>query len=139
MKTSYKVAYGAAVAAIVIGGGVAMMATRGSAMSGAPATTDVSNLTTLLFGGGTATAIITGIIQVIRYFLQGQFGRADNAPHQALFSAILAAMDVASGKAAETSGSQTLGGGRLEWDVKFTPTAEVSPVSTEVFPTPVKN
>jgi len=136
MKTSYKVAYGAAAAAVVVGGGMALMATRSSAMGDAPATTDVSNLTTLLFGGGTATAIITAIIQAIRYFLQGQFGRVDNSPHQALFSAILAAMDVASGKAAETSGSQTLGGGRLEWSVKFTPTA---PVTGGVDPTPVQN
>lgn len=133
MKTSFKVAYGIAGVAILLGGFVAMMATRSSAYGDAPATADVSNLTTLLFGGGTATAVVTAVIQLIRFFLQGGISRADNAPHQALFSAILAAMDVASGKAAETSGSQTLGGGRLEWEVKFTPNsvAPTNPVTPQ--------
>lgn len=129
MKTSMKVAYGVFGAALVLGGLVAVMATRSGAMSAEAPTDGASNLVTMLFGGGGAGVVITGIIQAIQYFLQMRSGTTDNAPHQAIFSAILAGMNVVNGKAAKTSGQQTLGNGTLKWDVEFVPTVVIDATS----------
>jgi len=53
--------------------------------------------------------------------------------HQAVLMAILSALQIASGKAAESKGLATLNGGSLEWHFIFNPTDMVDEV-----PTPVK-
>lgn len=129
MKTSMKVAYGVSGAALVLGGLVAVLATRSGAMSAEAPTDGASNIVTLLFGGGGAGMVLTGIMQAIQYFMKIRSGSVDNSPHLAIFSAVLAGMDVAQGKAAKTTGSQTLGNGTLKWDVEFTPTAVIETTS----------
>lgn len=128
MQSSYKYLYGVAVVLIVATAVVATSATRQSAFGAAPTSDTASNLTTLLGGSGTIAAVIGGIMQLLTIIRNSQGTNVENAPHQAIFSAILAAMDVANGKAAETKGSQTLGKGTLSWDVKFVP-VEPPPVT----------
>ena len=127
MQKSYKYLYGVAVVLIVLAALVGILATRQSAFGATPTTDSASNMTTLLGGSGTIAAVIGGIMQLLTIIRNSQGTNVENAPHQAIFSAILAAMDVANGKAAETKGSQTLGKGTLSWDVKFVPTDPPQP------------
>lgn len=79
---------------------------------------------------------LTPIIESIRPVVVNGIPADSTAPagqHQAVLMAILSALQIASGKAAESKGLATLNGGSLEWHFIFKPTDLADSV-----PTPVK-
>jgi len=136
MTRGFKIAYGVCLALVLIGGAIALMATRASAFSAGPVDDSSSNWSTLLFGAGGTGGVLTLIVQVVR-MLMSRGGGSGSAAYEVIFNAILSGFDMASGRAAHSTGSHALPNGTLEWDVKFTPTNPPAIPQANPVPIPV--